>query len=556
MELLSFLFFISLLILTGPLLGLYIAKIFSGKLLPGERFIYRLLRIDKDEEMDWKTYAFNLLVFNLIGLIVLFLILIFQNFLSLNPQGFKGFPWDLALNTAVSFVTNTNWQAYSGENSASYISQMLGFTVQNFLSAATGIVLAVVMARGIKRTETSYIGNFWVDITRATLYVLLPIAFVSAFFLVSQGVPQNLDPYLKVQLLDPAIKGKEQTLPMGPVASQEAIKLLGTNGGGYFGANSAHPFENPTPLSNLFESLLMLLIPSAMPIAFAKLTGRKKFGWVIFGVMLFLFFSALLLLYYFMSMPHPDFARMGVEGPYVEGQETRFGVSGSALFGAVTDSAETGAVNGMFDSYLPLAGMVLMLLMGVSSVFGGAGIGLVNMLAYAIIAAFIGGLMVGRVPEFLQKKLSPRDMWASVVIAFTSTVLALVFTSIALYTKVGTRSILNAGPHGISEVFYAYLSTANNNGSAFAGLDANTLFYNLTTAFVMFIARFIPVIMSVYLAGSFAEKKQVPTGQSLQQESFTFAVWFIFILLLLNVLGFFPVLSMGPILEHLLLYGG
>ncbi|GBC88526.1 Potassium-transporting ATPase potassium-binding subunit [bacterium HR13] len=556
-DLLQFLLFILVLLITTPLLGSYMAKVFGAESLPGERLIYRVLSIDPSEEMDWKSYFLNLFAFNVIGLVVMFLVLFFQNLLPLNPQGFNGFSWDLALNTAVSFTTNTNWQAYSGESAASYASQMLGLTVQNFLSASTGIVVAVALIRGLKRTETPYIGNFWVDMVRATLYVLLPISTVGALFLVSQGVIQNLDPYLKVELLDPALKGKEQVIPMGPVASQEVIKLLGTNGGGFFGANSAHPFENPTPLSNFFECLLMLLIPTALTYTFGKLTGRQRLGWVIFGVMLFFFTSAYLTEYWAMSQLPPSFEKLGISGPYVEGQETRFGLGGSALFGAVTDSAETGAVNGMFDSYLPLSGMVLLMLMGAGVVFGGVGAGLYGMLAYMIIASFIAGLMVGRVPEFLQKKLHPKDMWASVVTALTPTLLVLVLTSIALLTKAGTSSILNPGPHGVSEVLYAYTSTANNNGSAFAGLNANTLFYNLTTAFAMFAGRFVVIFAVLMLAGSFAQKKLVPMAPgSLREDSLTFSVWLVFTVLLLNVLGFFPAFSMGPVLEHFLLYGG
>lgn len=555
-DLLQFLMFVIILLITTPLIGRYMAEVFSAESLPGERFIYRMLRLVPLEEMDWKGYFLHLFSFNVLGLVVMFLVLFFQNLLPLNPQEFNGFPLDLALNTAVSFVTNTNWQAYSGESGASYASQMLGLTVQNFLSASTGIVVAVALIRGLKRTETPYIGNFWVDMVRATLYVLLPISIAGALFLVSQGVIQNLDPYLKVELLDPALKGKEQIIPMGPVASQEVIKLLGTNGGGFFGANSAHPFENPTPLSNFFECLLMLLIPTALTYTFGKLTGRQKLGWVIFGVMLFFFTSAYLTEYWAMSQLPPSFEKLGISGPYVEGQETRFGLGGSALFGVVTDSTETGAVNGMFDSYLPLAGMVLLMLMGAGVVFGGVGAGLYGMLAYMIIASFIAGLMVGRVPEFLQKKLYPKDMWASVVTALTPTLLVLVLTSIALLTKAGTSSILNPGPHGVSEVLYAYTSTANNNGSAFAGLNANTVFYNLTTAFGMFAGRFVVIFAVLVLAGSFAQKKLVPVASgSLREDSLTFAVWLVFTVLLLNVLGFFPALSMGPVLEHFLLYG-
>jgi K+-transporting ATPase ATPase A chain len=386
---------------------------------------------------------------------------------------------------------------------------------------------------------------------------LLPIAFFSALFLVSQGVIQNFESYIKVKLLDPILNSGEQTIPMGPVASQEAIKLLGTNGGGFFGANSAHPFENPTPLSNFFEAFLILLIPTALTYTFGKLTGRQKLGWTIYGVMMALFLSALIFEYVYMIKNHPEFTKMGVLGPYVEGQETRFGVAGSALFSVVTGSAEAGAVNSMLDSYLPLAGMIPLILVALGVTFGGVGAGLYAMLAYMIIAAFIAGLMVGRVPEFLQKKLDPSDMWASVIAVLTSTFLILSFTSLSLSTNSGVSSILNPGPHGITEVIYAYTSTANNNGSAFAGLNANTLFYNLTTAFVMFVGRFVPILAVLFLSGSFAKKKKLPLNpNNLKEDSLIFGLWLIFVIVLVNVLGLFPALSMGPVLEHLLLYAG
>jgi K+-transporting ATPase ATPase A chain len=546
-----------MLLITTPLLGSYMARIFDARSLPGEKMLYKLFHIDAAKEMDWKTYFWHLLAFNLLGLVVMYLILVFQHLLPFNPHGLKGLSWDLALNTAVSFTTNTNWQAYGGESTVSYASQMLGLTVQNFLSAATGIGVALALIRGIKRTETPYIGNFLVDITRATLFVLLPLAFFGAIFLVSQGVIQNFDHYLNVQLIDPALKGKSQIIPMGPVASQEAIKLLGTNGGGFFGANSAHPFENPTPVSNFFECLLILLLPTAMTYTFGKLTGRQRLGWTLFGVMVFFFIVAYLAEYWAINKSHPQFEKLGVEGPYVEGQETRFGIGGSALFGVVTTSAECGAVNGMFDSYFPLAGAVPLILTGAGVIFGGVGAGLYGMLAYVVIANFIAGLMVGRVPEFIQKKLYPKDIWASVVAALTPTLLVLLLTSVALSTQNGINSILNPGPHGITEVLYAYTSTANNNGSAFAGLNANTIFYNLTTAFAMFGGRFVVIFAVMILAGSFAQKKLVPANPSnLREDSITFGVWLIFTILLLNVLGFFPALSMGAILEHLILLGG
>ena len=554
-DLIYFSVFILLLTVTTPIIGTYMAKIFTAELLPGERFIYKFLGIDPKKEMKWGQYATNLIIFNVLGLLVLFFILIFQGYLPLNPQGYKGFSWDLALNTAVSFTTNTNWQAYVGENRISYFSQMLGLTVQNFLSAGTGIAVFVALARGLSRAETPYIGNFWVDITRAVLYVLLPISMVAAVFLVSQGVIQNFDPYLKVNLVDPALKGQQQIIPMGPVASQEAIKLLGTNGGGFFGANSSHPFENPTALSNFFQCMLMLLIPTALTYTFGKITGRKKLGWMIFAVMMFMFALALFTEYLVMLKPHPKFAELGVKGPYIEGQETRFGISGSALFAIVTSSAESGAVNGMFDSYLPLAGMIPLLLMASSVVFGGVGVGLCVMIAYMIISSFVAGLMVGRVPEFLQKKLYPKDMWASIIAVLTSTFLILGLTTLAFSTKAGVSSILNHGPHGVTEVLYAFTSTSNNNGSSFAGLNAGTLFYNLTTSLAMFVGRFAVIISVLFLAGSFAAKKFVPSSpHNLREDSFVYACWLIFVILMVNLLSFLPALSMGPILEHLILY--
>ncbi len=488
------------------------------------------------------------------GFLALFLLLVAQPFLPLNPQGFGSFSWDLALNTAVSFVTNTNWQAYSGESAASYLTQMAGFTVQNFLSAATGICIAVALVRGLVRTGSETIGNFWVDVTRCTLYLLLPLSFVCAVFLISQGVIQNFDGYVSYQSIQASAP---LFLPMGPVASQEAIKELGTNGGGFFNANSAHPFENPTPLTNIFEVFLILLISFALPYTFGHMVKDTKQGWAIFAVMMLLFLSFLSVGYLTESYGNTILKDKGITGDYMEGKEVRFGLDGSVLFAAATTATSCGAVNTMHDSMTPLGGMVPMIFILLGEIApGGVGSGLYTMLPYIIIGVFVAGLMVGRTPEYLGKKIEAVDMKASVVIVLVPSILVLLLSGIAVIIPEGVSSISNPGPHGLSEVLYAFASLANNNGSAFAGLNANTLFYNLAGAFVMLLGRFIPAVAALALAGSMAGKRVFHSKDVLPTYNITFILWLIGVILLLDTISFLPALALGPIIEHLLMLKG
>ncbi len=568
-DVVEFSVFIIVLTLFVKPLGKYMALVFDNKntflspvLSPIENFFYKISSIDPSHEMNWKEYAVSMIIFNFIGFVILFLILIFQQFLPLNPQHLKGFSLDLALNTAVSFVTNTNWQAYSGETTVSYFSQMAGLAVQNFLSAATGIAILIALIRGFSRKETDKIGNFWCDLTKSTLYILLPLSMLAAIILVSQGVIQNFSHYKTVSLLEPYISGlktiKSQILAMGPVASQEAIKLLGTNGGGFFGANSAHPFENPNAFTNFFEVLLIIIIPASLTYTFGYMIKKTKQGWAIYFTMLFLFIVFLSIQYIANILSNPLIAHLGVQGPYIEGQEVRFGVGGTTLFSTVTTAVACGAVNAMHDSLLPIGGMVptILILLG-EVVFGGVGSGLYTMIAFIVIAVFVAGLMIGRTPEFLGKKIEVKEMWAAVITALSSGLLVLIFVTMALMTKAGLSSILNPGPHGLSEILYAFASTANNNGSAFAGLNANTTFYNLTTSFTMLIGRFIPAIAIIYMSGNVAQKKYVPTSSgTLPTDKFPFMVWLVLVILIVGALTFFSALALGPFLENILLYRG
>jgi len=568
-DIVEFIIFIVLVTALVKPLGNYMAKVFEGEktffssiFQPIENLIYKLSSIDPYYEMNWKEFAISMLIFNAIGLFVLFLILICQQFLPLNPQHFKGFNLDLAFNTAVSFITNTNWQAYSGESTASYFSQMLGLAVQNFLSAVTGIVILLAIIRGFARKQTSNLGNFWVDAVRTTLYILLPLSIVAAVILMSQGVIQNLSNYKTVQLIEPYINGKNiiktQILPMGPVASQEAIKLLGTNGGGFFGANSAHPFENPTPFTNFFEAFLIILIPAALTYTFGKMVKNQKQGWAIYFAMLFMFVVFLGIQYTANIGQDPLISHLGVSGPYIEGQEVRFGVGGTTLFSTITTAVACGAVDAMHDSLLPIGGMIPTVLMLLSEVvFGGVGSGLYTMIAFIIIAVFVAGLMIGRTPEFLGKKIEVKEMWMAVIVALTSGIIVLILTSIALVTKSGVSSILNPGPHGLSEILYTYASTANNNGSAFAGLNANTVFYNLSTALAMLIGRFVPAVAIIYMSGLLAQKKYTPPNiGTLPTEKLPFILWLILVIIIVGALTFFSALALGPFLENILMLRG
>ncbi len=568
-DIIQFLAFIVLLSLLVKPLGTYMAHVFNGEktllsviFAPIERFVYKIGNIDETYGMDWKEFAISMLIFNAIGFVVLFLILVLQQFLPLNPQHFKGFNLDLAFNTAVSFITNTNWQAYAGENTATYFTQMLGLAVQNFLSAVTGIVVLLALIRGFARKQTTNLGNFWVDCVRTTLYILLPLSVVAAIVLMSQGVIQNFSNYKTVQLLDPYVSASkvvtEQILPMGPVASQEAIKLLGTNGGGFFGANSAHPFENPNAFTNFFEAFLIILIPAALTYTFGSMVKNKKQGWAIYLVMLSMFVIFLGIQYVSSAGSDPLVSRLGVVGHYIEGQEVRFGIGGTSLFATTTTAVACGAVDAMHDSLLPISGMIPTVLMLLSEVvFGGVGSGLYTMIAFIIIAVFVAGLMIGRTPEFLGKKIEVKEMWMAIIVALISGILVLVFTTIAFITKTGTSSILNPGPHGLSEILYTFASTANNNGSAFAGLNANTLFYNITTAIAMLIGRYVPAVAIIYMGGSLAQKKYTPPSiGTLPTDKVPFMVWLVLVILIVGALTFFSALALGPFLENILMLRG
>ena len=544
------------LLLTGAasLLGRYLTRLYFDDTPPAvirtlEAPVYRLLGVDSGTEETWRGYARDLLLFSGIGAAFLFVLLLTQSVLPLNPAGVQGFTPDLALSTAVSFVTNTNWQAYSGEVAASYLSQMAGITVQNFLSAATGLAVTVALIRGLVRRETDRIGCFWVDLARAVLGVLLPLAFVAALLLVSQGVIQNLDPYVQTD-------GGLQTIAMGPVASQEAIKELGTNGGGFFNANSAYPFENPTPFTNLVEVFLLLLIPAAIPFMFGEAVGDRRQGYVLYAVMLALFLGAFMVLYTAELAGNPLF--VGTAGVPMEGKEVRFGLAGTALFATATTATSCGAVNAMHDSLTPLGGLVPLALILLGEVaFGGIGSGFYTLIAFVIIAVFIAGLMIGRTPEYLGKKIGAFEMQMAVVAVLTSGVLVLVLSGIALAVPAGTDSILNPGPHGLTEIVYAFASMANNNGSAFAGLNAATLFYTLVGSLAMAVGRFLPIVAILALAGAAAARKTVPPSfGTLPTHTLPFAVWLVLVILIVGALTFFPIFAMGPIAEHLQMPGG
>lgn len=579
----TILFFVVLLALIKPF-GTFMAKVFQGErtflspvLGPCENILYRICGIDRDLEMDWKKFARAMLFFNGAGLIFLFVLLLLQGFLPLNPQKVPAFSWHLALNTATSFTTNTNWQNYSGEASAGYLVQMFGFAVQNFLSSATGIVIAIAVIRGLVRRKTSALGNFWVDTTRCVLYLLLPFALVAALFLVSQGVIQNFSPSKKVPLvqatsyekprLDAAgklltdaegnilketITVKDVTVPLGPVASQEAIKEFGTNGGGFFNANSSHPFENPTPLSNFLEMLLMLLIPGGLTYTFGQMAGNTRQGWALLAVMLAILVLAFGVLYHAEGNGNPLVATLGVHGANMEGKEVRFGAGASALFTVATTGTSSGAVNSMHDSLTPIGGMVPLSLILLGEVApGGVGTGLYTMLAFVILAVFVAGLMIGRTPEYLGKKIEVREMWLSITTVLTSGILVLLFTAVAVILPAGVSAMANPGAHGLSEVLYAFASMANNNGSAFAGLSGNTVFYNLLGALAMFLGRFVPAVAVLAMAGALAEKQYVPPSLgTLPTDQIPFAVWLTLIILIVGALTFFPALAMGPLAEQ------
>jgi K+-transporting ATPase ATPase A chain len=543
-------------------LGHYIARVFRGEQTwmdplarPVERSLYRMAAIDSEQEMDWKHYAFALLAFNIFGIVALFILQRTQGILPFNPQHFAAVPGPLAFNTAISFVTNTNWQAYSGESTLSYLTQALGLTVQNFVSAATGIAVVIALIRGITRKTCRSIGNFWVDLTRSIIWILLPLSLVLAVVLTSQGVIQNFHHYTAVQTLE----GKIQTLPMGPVASQEAIKEIGTNGGGFFNANSSHPFENPSPFTNLLEIIALLLIPVALTFTFGHMVGDRRQGQVILGVMLLLFLVGMGVAYWSEAAGNPQIAALGVSGPTsMEGKEVRFGILGSVLFASATSATSCGAVNTMHDSLTPLGGFIPMfqIMLG-EVVFGGVGAGLYSILIFVILAVFIVGLMVGRTPEYLGKKIESAEIKMAVLGIVIPSALILVGSAIAAVTRAGLASLTNPGPHGLSQILYAFSSAAGNNGSAFAGLNANTLFYNLLLALAMFFGRFGVILPVLAIAGSMASKKIIPVGPgTFQTRGVLFVGVLLGTILIIGALTFFPALALGPIIEHLLMNAG
>ncbi len=578
-----FLYFVAVLALRKPT-GVYMARVFQREttfldflLRPVERLIYRLCAVDERQEMHWKQYGRAMLLFSGVSMLLLYFLERLQRWLPWNPEKLAKVGPDLAWNTAASFTTNTNWQSYVPETTMSYFTQMAGLAYHNFASAAVGIALAIAFVRGIAGRETKTIGNFWVDISRCLLWILLPLCLIASFVFVSQGAVQNLKPYATATLLEPHAAdsqdadGKqvhkviaEQRIAQGPAASQEAIKMAGTNGGGFFNANSAHPYENPTPFSNFFQMLLIFLIPSGLTSTLGRMTGSPRHGWAVWAAMAVLFLAGVFAAYAAESRGNPllrGVDRQASEqqaGGNMEGKEVRFGIANSALFTTVTTDASCGAVNNMHDSLTPLGGLVpLVNIMLGEIVFGGVGSGLYGILVFVILSVFIAGLMVGRTPEYLGKKIEAYDVKMAVLSILVSSFMILLFAAIGVMTKAGTAGITNSGPHGFSQILYAYTSAAGNNGSAFAGINANTLWYNASMGMVMLAGRFLAVIPILAIAGNLASKKTVP--ESLGTFPVTgplFSVLLVCVILIIGALTFFPALSLGPILEHLLMMAG
>lgn len=570
-ELLQAVLYLVILVALAVPLGSYIGKVMNGEkvflsrvLEPAERLFYKSMRIDRNEQMTWKKYAAAALLLNGFGFVLLFLLNLLQGLLPLNPQHFGAVSWDLAFNNAVSFVTNTNWQAYSGENSISYLTQMLGFTVQNFLSAATGIAVLFALIRGFVKVKETGLGNFWADLTRIVLYILLPLSLVVSIFLVSQGVVQNFNGYDSVDLVQPitlsdgtVVTG--EVVPQGPAASQIAIKQLGTNGGGFFGTNSAHPFENPTASSNLIELLSILLIPAALCFTFGRNVKDRRQGAALFLAMFLVLTVCLGVVLFSEAQATPQLTQNGAvntsfinqSGGNMEGKETRFGIASSGVWSVFTTAASNGSVNAMHDSFTPIGGMVLMLLMQLGEViFGGAGSGLYGMLGFAIFTVFIAGLMVGRTPEYLGKKVEPYEMKMAVLLCLATPVAILAGSGIACMVPGISSGLTNTGAHGFSEILYAFTSAGGNNGSAFAGLNANTPFMNLSTGMIMLFARYVPLAAALAMAGSLAQKKKVAVGAgTLPTHDGIFVGLLIFVILLIGALSFFPALALGPIAD-------
>ncbi|MEH6690317.1 MULTISPECIES: potassium-transporting ATPase subunit KdpA [Pseudorhizobium] len=556
------LLFLAVLLVIKPL-GLYMAKVFSGErhllspvLARGERGLYRLAGIDADKEQSWRAYVTAMLMFSLMGFLALYAILRLQAYLPFNSQGFAGMAPDLAFNTAVSFVTNTNWQNYGGETTLSHFSQMAGLTVQNFLSAATGIALAVAFTRAFARSKVTTLGNFWVDVTRATLYVLLPISIVVALAFVAMGLPQTLDASVTATTLE----GANQVISLGPVASQEAIKQLGTNGGGFFNVNAAHPFENPTAWSNYLNIFAMLSISSALVYAFGEMVGHRRQGWALISAMAVLLVAGVAVTYWAEAQGNPILTSLGVDPSFgnMEGKEVRFGQAMTALYAAVTTGLSDGGVNGMHGSFTGLGGLVPMFLIQLGEVLpGGVGSGLYGMLVFALLSVFVAGLMVGRTPEFLGKKIEAREMKFAMLAVLVLPLAILGFTAVSAMLPLAVASIGTAGPHGLSEILYAYTSAAGNNGSAFGGLSGNTPWYNTTLGLAMLLGRFAYVVPVMAIAGSLAAKVKAPgSAGTFPTDGPLFVGLLIGIILILGGLQFFPALALGPIADHLAMLAG
>ena len=580
-----------ILAVTKPV-GIFMARVFKRErtfldpvLRPVERLLYRLTLVDENHDMKWTEYAFAMLLFSAVSMLVLYLIERLQQLLPLNPQKLVGVAPDLAFNTAASFTTNTNWQNYGGEATMSYLTQMAGLAYHNFASAAVGIALAIAFIRGIARREKDTIGNFWVDLTRSTLWVLLPACIVYALFLVSQGVVQNFRPYDTAKLVEPqqvphlGADGKpavgqdgkplmdtvtDQVIAQGPVASQEAIKMLGTNGGGFFNANSAHPFENPTPLSNYLQMLSIFVIPAGLTYTLGRMTGSQRHGWAVGAAMAILFVAGVTTAYWAEAKGNPllkgvdQRASLTQSGGNMEGKEVRFGIADSTLFATITTDASCGAINGWHDSYTPLGGMVpLANIMLSETVFGGVGAGMYGILIYVVLSVFIAGLMVGRTPEYLGKKIESYDVKMAMLVTLVFPLIILVLAGISSVAGFGTSSISNSGPHGLTQILYAFTSMAGNNGSAFGGLNGNTPWYNIAGALTMLIGRFFMILPMLAIAGNLAKKKYVPPSLgTFPVTTPLFSVLLVGVIVIVGALTFFPALSLGPILEHLLMQAG
>jgi K+-transporting ATPase ATPase A chain len=576
--------YLSVIFLVTKPMGVFMTRVFNREntfldpmLRPVEKLVYRLTGVDEQREMRWTEYTISMLLFSGVSMVLLYLIERTQRWLPFNPQKLANVDPTLAFGTAASFTTNTNWQVYAGESTMSYLTQMVGLAYHNFVSAAVGIVLAIVVIRGIARKETDKLGNFWVDTTRCLLWVLLPICVIGSLVLVSQGVVQNLKPYTTVDLIQPytaqvtGTDGKitthtvtQQVIAQGPVASQEVIKEFGTNGGGFFNANSAHPFENPTPFSNFFEMVLIFAIPSGLTYTLGRMTGSRRHGWAVWAAMAFLFLAGVTTAYWAEAKGNPLLARTDQRasalqsGGNIEGKEVRFGIANTALFATVTTDASCGAVNGMHDSFTPLGGMVpLVNIMLGEVVFGGVGAGLYGVFVFVVLAVFIAGLMVGRTPEYLGKKIEAYDVKMAMLAVLILTFTILTFSAIAVVKPYGTAGITNPGRHGLSQILYAYTSSTGNNGSAFGGLNGNTMWYNTTTATAQLLGRFFMIIPIMAIAGSLARKKTVPESAGTFPVTGTlFSGLLVSTIVIVGALTFFPALSLGPILEHLLMNAG